>query len=201
MRLGIFGGTFDPPHIGHLIVADDAAEALRLDRVCFIPAGEHPLKGAKVEAPVEFRARMIRAATASSKRFAVDERECRRPGPSYTIDTLVELARERPEAELFLLVGGDVVGEMHRWHRIGEIGDWARVAIMSRAKAPVEADVDLGFDFLTVEVTHIAISSSEIRQRVRSGRPFRYLVPEPVYEIIVSDRLYRDGAKPHPRVG
>ncbi len=198
MRLGIFGGTFDPPHIGHLIVADDAAEALHLDRVCFIPTGEHPLKGAKVEAPAEVRARMIRAATARSKRFEVDERECRRPGPSYTIDTLAEIARERPDSELFLLVGGDVVGELHRWHRIREIGDWARLAVMSRAKAPVEVDVELGFDYLKVEVTHIAISSSEVRERIRSGRPFRYLVPEPVHEIIVSERLYRDGLKPDP---
>ncbi len=196
MKLGIFGGTFDPPHIGHLIVADDAAEALRLDRVYFIPTGEHPLKRAQVETPADVRARMIRAATEGSTRFVVDERECRRPGPSYTIDTLAEIGRESPGAELFLLVGGDVVGEMHRWHRIREIGEWARVAVMSRAEAPVEADIELGFDYVTVEVTHIAISSSEIRQRVRSGRPFRYLVPESVYEIIVSNRLYRDGIKP-----
>ncbi len=196
MRLGIFGGTFDPPHIGHLIVADDAAEALRLDRVCFVPTGEHPLKGARVEAPAAVRARMIRAATAGSKRFQVDERECKRPGPSYTVDTLAQLEQEYPGAELFLLVGADIVGELHRWHRIGEIGKRARIAVMSRAEAPVEVEADLGLECIGVEVTHIAISSSEVRERIRSGRPFRYLVPDPVYEIIVSDNLYRDGVKP-----
>ncbi len=196
VRLGIFGGTFDPPHVGHLIVADDAAEALRLDRVCFVPTGQHPLKRSRVESAPELRARMIQAATAGSERFVVDEREIRRPGPSYTIDTLIEIEAENPEAELFLLVGADIIGELHRWHRIREIAERARVAVMSRAEAAVGAEAAGEFEFLSVGVTHVALSSSEIRQRIRLGRPFRYMVPDPVYQIIVSHNLYRDGVEP-----
>jgi nicotinate-nucleotide adenylyltransferase len=190
MKLGIFGGTFDPPHVGHLIVADDAAAALGLDRVFFIPAGAHPLKSASVEAPAELRSRMIKAATADCEAFVVDERELRRPGLSYTIDTVRELEAENPGSELYLMVGADILGELHRWHRIEEIAGLARIAVMSRAEAPADRPT-IELDLLRVEVTHVAISSSEIRERVRAGRPYRYLVPGGVYEIITRCSLYK----------
>jgi nicotinate-nucleotide adenylyltransferase len=191
MRLGIFGGTFDPPHVGHLIVADDAAAALGLDRVLFVPSGTHPLKGERVEAPGPLRLDMIRAAVAGSDSFVVDDREMRRPGPSYTVDTIAELEAEKPGSELFLLVGADVLGEIHRWHRIQELARRLRITVMSRADVDSAADPDVAFEIGRVAVTHVAISSSDIRERARSGRPYRYLVPDPVYRIIEQHSLYR----------
>ncbi|MGD2154258.1 MAG: nicotinate-nucleotide adenylyltransferase [Gemmatimonadales bacterium] len=193
MRLGIFGGSFDPPHVGHLIVADDAAAALGIDRLLFVPVGDHPLKQARVEAPADVRLEMVEAATASSESFEPDGREVRRPGPSYTVDTVAALQMENPGAELVLLVGADIVAEFHRWRRLDEIARRARIAVMSRADAPaVEASVDVRLE--TIEVTHVAISSSAVRERVRTGKPYRYLVPGPVYEIIERRSLYRNRA-------
>ncbi|MGD8697751.1 MAG: nicotinate-nucleotide adenylyltransferase [Gemmatimonadales bacterium] len=192
MRLGIFGGTFDPPHIGHLIVADDVMAALELDRIVFIPTGTHPLKRDKVEAPSHLRLEMIRAATAGAQRFVVDEREMRRVGPSYTIDTVTEYGEELPGAELYLLIGSDILSEIHRWHSVIQIAERARIVVMSRPDAPEDTfgpTTDL--ETTRVNVTHVEISSSEIRERVRVGRAFRYLVPEGVYEIIAEHSLYR----------
>jgi nicotinate-nucleotide adenylyltransferase len=194
MRLGVFGGTFDPPHLGHLIVADDAAAALGLERVSFMPAGEHPLKRQRVEAPAGLRLRMVEAAVAGSERFSVDARELRRSGPSYTVDSVAELAAENPGAELFLLVGADIVGEIHRWHRIEEVARRARIAVMSRPDVVELARPQVDVELLRVEVTHVGVSSSEIRERIRTGRPYRYLVPEPVYRIVEEHSLYRSRA-------
>jgi nicotinate-nucleotide adenylyltransferase len=191
MRLGVFGGTFDPPHVGHLIVADDVAAALELDRVVFVPTGEHPLKGTRVQAPAPLRWRMIEAATASSERFVVDDREIGRDGPSFTVETLEEIAAANPGAEIFLIVGSDILAELNRWHRVEDIPRLAHVAVMSRAGTEQESQSIAGFDSSRVEVTYVAISSSDIRDRIRTGRPYRYLVPPPVYEIIEENSLYR----------
>ena len=192
MKLGVFGGTFDPPHVGHLIVAEDVAAALKLDRVIFIPTGTHPLKGERVETPADLRVQMIAAATSDSKLFVVDDRETIRSGPSYTIDTIHELRAENPGAELYLLVGSDILSEIHRWHRIEELAQSARVVAMSRAGADADPGSVAGVELVGVGVTNVAISSSDIRERVRTGRPYRYLVPDPVYQIIVDQSLYRD---------
>ncbi|UCF21389.1 MAG: nicotinate (nicotinamide) nucleotide adenylyltransferase [Gemmatimonadota bacterium] len=190
IRLGIFGGTFDPPHVGHLIVADDAAAALGLDRVLFVPTGEHPLKGSRVRTAAEVRLEMVRAATADHELFEVDGRELRRSGPSYTIETIEELAGENPGVELFLLIGSDILGEFDRWHRVDAIAKRARIAVLTRAEAEFSAPVAVKVELLRVEVTSIEISSSEVRERVASGRPYRYLVPESVYGIIQEHELY-----------
>lgn len=189
MKLGIFGGTFDPPHVGHLIVAADAAAALELDRVLFVPAGTHPLKGGNVGASAELRARMVHESVAGSERFAVDERELGRSGPSYTIDTVLELGEENPGAELFLLVGSDILGELHLWHRAQELAERATIVVMSRAEVDASG-VDVGVSYRRVEVAHIGISSTDVRERVRQGRPYRYLVTERVYRIIEENGLY-----------
>lgn len=199
MRLGVFGGSFDPPHVGHLIAADDAAAALGLTRILFVPAGKHPLKGDDVEAPADLRLAMVHAATRGCGRFVVDDREIRRRGPSYTADTLNELASEHKGAELFLLVGSDILKELDRWHRVDEIRRQAQIVVMSRAGAELEVSPSLDVEFVRVDVTHIAISSTEIRERVRHGRPFRFLVPPPVHGIIVENSLYQsqDPASSH----
>ncbi len=191
MKLGIFGGTFDPPHIGHLIVADDVMAALELDRIVFVPTGTHPLKGDRVEAPSHLRLKMIRTATAGAERFAVDDRELRRVGPSYTVDTIAELLAEVPGAELYLLIGSDILNEIHRWHRVIGIAERAHIVVMSRPEVPEILGPATELETMRVDVTHVEISSSDIRERVRSGRPYRYLVPEGVYRIIAEHSLYR----------
>ena len=192
MRLGVFGGSFDPLHVGHLIVADDVASALDLDRVLFVPTGEHPLKRSSIEAPATIRLRMVDSALAGSARFVVDDREVRRAGPSYTVDTLAELASENPGSELFLMVGADILQEIHKWHRVEELARTAQLVVMTRADADTVHRSEVEVDHLRVEVTHIAVFSSDVRRRIKGGRAFRYLVPDPVYRIIVENGLYRD---------
>jgi nicotinate-nucleotide adenylyltransferase len=179
-------------HIGHLIVADDAAGALGLDRVLLIPAGTHPLKRSAVEASGELRLEMVRAVASESELFVADDRELRRPGPSYTVDTLRALRRENPGAELFLLVGTDILTELDRWHQAQELPRLARVTVMSRAEVDDTARPTVEIEFETVRVPHVAISSTEIRRRVRDGRPFRYLVPPSTYRIIEAHSLYKE---------
>ncbi len=191
MRLGIFGGTFDPLHHGHLIVADDAAATLKLDRVLFIPAGSHPFKGSEVEAPAKLRLRMVEEATRGSELFAVDDREIRRAGPSYTIDTVGELEQEQPGVELYVLVGADILAEIKDWHGSAELTSRVTVAVMSRAGVDTWTAPVKGLDCTRVDVTYIGISSTDIRRRVRQGEPFRYLVPEAVYRIITEHSLYK----------
>jgi len=189
VKIGLFGGTFDPPHIGHLIVAQDAAETLGIDRLLFIPAGMPPHKRDRIISPVGVRLEMTRAAVSGDARFAVDERETRRPGPSFTVDTLQELRAELPMAELFLLIGADQYAELHTWHRAEEVRRLCRVAVLERAGAAVSGSGGGAEEH--VPVTRIDVSASDIRARVAAGRPIRFLVVPAVEEIIGSHGLYR----------
>lgn len=173
MRLGVFGGTFDPPHVGHLIVASDAFDVLRLDRLLFIPSAQPPHKSG-VHATPEQRLALTRAAIADDDRFEVDALELQRTGASYTADTLRILRNRYPDAELFLLVGADAAREMHTWHQPEVVADLARVAVMSREGD----DEDFGDGLMPVRVTRIDVSSTDIRERVRDGRSIRYFVRE-----------------------
>ncbi len=173
MRLGVFGGTFDPPHVGHLIVASDAFDVLRLDRLLFIPSAQPPHKSG-LHATPEQRLALTRAAIADDDRFEVDALELQRTGASYTADTLRILRNRYPDAELFLLVGADAAREMHTWHQPEVVADLARVAVMSREGD----DEDFGDGLMPVRVTRIDVSSTDIRERVRDGRSIRYFVRE-----------------------
>jgi nicotinate-nucleotide adenylyltransferase len=133
---------------------------------------------------------MIAAAINGYGLFEVDSREVRRAGPSFTIDTVEEVADERPGSELFLMIGSDILHEIRQWHRVGEVSRKARIAVMTRADSEEPMVEALEIDYLRVEVSYIAISSSEIRERIAMRRPFRYLVPDPVYEIIREHGLY-----------
>ena len=199
MRLGIFGGTFDPPHIGHLIVAQDAALALGLDRVLFVPAGTPPHKRHRVISPPAIRLAMVHAAVAGNGRFAVDTCELEAPErPSYTVETLRRFQHSQPGAELWLLLGADQWEEFGTWREPDEILRRARVAVFQRPDGPGTAEhpaqpVAGGRDpaIRHVRTTRIGISSSEIRRRVGVGESVRYLVPDPVIEIIFREQLYR----------
>ncbi|MBI4408916.1 MAG: nicotinate (nicotinamide) nucleotide adenylyltransferase [Gemmatimonadetes bacterium] len=194
MRLGVFGGSFDPPHLGHLIVAQDAALALSLDRVLFVPAAVPPHKRGQSLSAGEVRLEMTRAAIAGNPLFEASDVELTRTGPSYTIETLRELVtRTRGDAEelaLFLLMGVDQFREFHTWREPEEIARLASLAVFARAGEEIGwPGVDVAFQ--PVPVTRVDVSSTDIRRRVAAGEPIRYLVPPGVEEIIRREGLYQ----------
>lgn len=186
MRLGLYGGAFDPPHLGHLVAASDACQALELDRLLWIPSAVHPLKAVRT-APA-LRLEMVRAAVAGDPRFAADDLELRRTGPSYTVDTLRALRVREPGAELVFLTGADNLRDLPRWREPDEIARLATLAVVSRAGETVPAE--LPYPAVAVPVTRVDISSTEIRRRVAAGQSIRYLVPEAVRAVIRRERLY-----------
>jgi nicotinate-nucleotide adenylyltransferase len=188
-RVGIFGGTYDPPHLGHLIVASEVHGALGLDRLLLIPAASPPHKRGTVHASAEQRLEMVRLAARGDDRFDVSDLELRRSGASYTVDTLRELAHRHPGAELFLTLGVDQLREFGTWREPDEIARLARLAVVERAGEAVQPG--FGYPVHEVPIPRIDISATEVRRRVRTGEPVRYLVPEAVREYIDRERLYR----------
>ena len=199
MRLGILGGTFDPPHVGHLTIAQDAWARLPLDRVLFVPAAVPPHKmGAVCTAP-DLRMEMVRAAIGGDDRFEASPIELERAGPSYTVDTLRELAKRQPAAELFLLLGADQFREMGTWRDPAEISRLARLVVIPRGgadAAPKDDDVRRVLPaearVTRLDATRMDVSSTEIRRRRAAGEPIRYLVPDDVLRVIERERLYED---------
>lgn len=205
MNIGLFGGTFDPPHTGHLIVAQDAALALGLDRVLFIPAAQPPHKQGAVVSGPELRASMVSLAIGSDDRFELDRVELERQGASFTVDTLRSLHERTPDARWTLLIGADQFAEFATWRDPDEIRRLAHLAVLTRSgtggarpagrgAGPVAAGglgvADLKDGAVAVAVTRIDISSTTIRARVAAGLPIRYLVPEAVERFIFERRLY-----------
>ena len=186
MRLGVYGGAFDPPHLGHLVAASDACDALGLHRLLWIPSAVHPLKAVRTAADV--RLEMVRAAIQGDPRFAADDLELRRTGPSYTVDTLRELRAREPEAELFFLTGADNLRDLPRWREPDEIARLATLAVVSRAGDSLPAGAP--YPAVAVTVTRVDVSSTEVRRRVAAGESIRYLVPEAVRAVIARERLY-----------
>jgi nicotinate-nucleotide adenylyltransferase len=187
--IGLFGGSFDPVHHGHLIVARVAAEALALDELRFLPAREQPFKQGRHGAPAADRAVMLELAVAGSPGFAIERTELDRPGPSYTVDTLEALRAREPAATLTLLLGADAAAELDAWHRATELPRLARVIVFGRAGAPIPSSPLIAG---SIAVPAVDISATEIRRRVRAGLPIRYWVPDAVAEYMVRHRLYLD---------
>ncbi|MFV2007389.1 MAG: nicotinate-nucleotide adenylyltransferase [Longimicrobiales bacterium] len=193
-KLGLLGGTFDPPHNGHLRVAQDARQALGLDLVLLIPVRVPPHKRADRVTPAALRLEMVREAIAGTDRLEVSEIELGREGPSYTVDTLRRLRDQRPDVELTLIVGADQLAEMADWKEPEEISALAGLAVMNRgALVPVEPDWDITLEWTAVSVTPLDVSSTEIRRRVAEGRPVGHLVPAEVLRIIEREKLYCNG--------
>jgi nicotinate-nucleotide adenylyltransferase len=190
VRIGLFGGSFDPVHLGHLIVAQEAATRLPLDQVRLVPAGRQPFKRAGHAAPAADRLAMLRLAVAGDARLVADDCEIRRPGPSYTVDTLRELRAAHPDAELCLLVGADAAGELPTWHDAAAIPSLARVVVLTRPGTRVP---DHPLITQALPVPAIDISATDVRARCRRGESVRYLVPDPVAHYIAERRLYAEG--------
>jgi nicotinate-nucleotide adenylyltransferase len=183
----LFGGSFDPVHMGHLIVAEAVADTLD---VCirFVVAREQPLKGPTHRATPDQRAEMLTAAVAGNPRFRVERIELELPAPSYTVRTLRALAQREPGNRFLLLVGGDAAQELPSWHEVDALPGLADVVALSRPGFPLPAG---GLIARTVAVPTIDISATLVRERVACGRSIRYLVPEAVRDYIAAHGLYR----------
>jgi nicotinate-nucleotide adenylyltransferase len=188
-RLGLFGGSFDPVHLGHLLVAQAALEELKLDRLFFIPAAQSPFKPGSTPAPAAVRMRLLRLALAGRSAFEVDEEEIQRGGVSYTIDTLREYRRRFPNAALFHLIGADHVGSLPQWRESSELARLAEFIVISRPGEPVAA-LPEPFQGRALTGFPFGVSSSQIRERVKAGRPIDGLVPPVVAEAIGNSGLY-----------
>ncbi len=186
----MFGGTFDPPHLGHLLAASDAHEALQLDRLLFVPAAQQPFKGDRVGASPEQRAAMCELMLGVDSRFAVDRSEILRGGLSYTVDTLASLSSAEPGAELVLLIGEDLAAQVATWREPERIASLARIAVMSR-DAGAAAPAAGGPPMRRIATRRIEISSTEVRARVKAGLPINGFVAEPVARFIRDTSLYR----------
>jgi nicotinate-nucleotide adenylyltransferase len=191
VRIGVFGGTFDPPHVGHLLMATDAREALKLDRLIFVPVGAQPFK---VDTPPvasgQDRLEMVRLAVADDANYVVDDAEINRKGLSFTVDTLEHLSERNPAAQLFLLLGEDVLAGFAQWRNPARIRELATLAVVRRAGAgsvvePIVPGV------LTVSTRRVDVSSTEIRERRRAGKSIKGFVPESVERFIDVRGLYR----------
>ena len=195
-RLGILGGTFDPPHVAHLVMADQAWRQLRLSRVLFAPAGQPPHKRDRFITPADLRVAMVQLAIAGHAAFELSRVDLDRPGPHYTADTLELMRGMYPDAELTLLIGADSLRDLFKWHAPARVAALAHFAVMRRPG--VEPDMpalEAAFPGVAgrvswVDAPWLDISSRDIQRRVRQGRSIRYLVPKAVESFIAEHGLY-----------
>jgi nicotinate-nucleotide adenylyltransferase len=187
LKIAIYGGTFDPVHHGHLILAREAVESLDLDKLIFVPAAVSPFK-TEPAGSGGVRLSMLRAAIESEPKFTIDDCELRRPAPSYTFDTVEEIRGRESDAEVFLLIGSDNVNELSKWHRFSELEQLVRFVVLDRSGRAYD------HSYQVIRRT-VDISATEIRKRVASGRSIRYLVPPAVEQIIRQQDLYREQLK------
>ena len=200
-RIGLFGGSFNPIHFGHLIVARALRESLNLDRVYFLPSRRPPHKDVRVLADSHTRADMVRLAIEGEDGFAFDDFDLVREGPCYTIETVAHFRKQFPSAELYWFIGADSLMDLPTWHRATELVSMCTIVTAARSgKSPVHShELEQAFGKEptakllagVVKTPVVDISSTEIRRRVAEERSIRYLVPEPVREYIAQHRLYR----------
>ncbi len=199
-RIAVFGGSFNPIHYGHLLLADEVLEALNLDRILFVPAAVPPHKAAADLAPAADRYEMVRLATTGHPTFEVSDVELRRAGPSYTVDTLAEL--RIPGGDLFLIVGSETFLDMLTWREPRRIAALARLVVVPRVGSAFDVESaatqkivrEIGQEPLVVRVTSLPVSASDLRRRVREGRSVAFRLPDAVIGHIRTRRLYQSEA-------
>ena len=191
-RVGIMGGTFDPPHIGHLVTAVTVRYELGLDEVLMVVANEPWQKvDSRRISPASDRYEMVRAAVVDDEGVEASDIEIRRGGPSYSVDTLEELAVNEPGVELFLLLGADAAAGLDSWERADDLDSLCTIVVVDRPGTTSEPPER--FQVVNVEVPRLEVSSTDLRARVRDGRPTTYLLPERVRELIEARELYSCG--------
>ena len=196
-RTGVLGGSFNPIHYGHLLLADEVLEALALDRILFVPAGVPPHKSPALLAPAEDRFAMVKLAVAGRPRFEVSDIELRRAGPSYTVETVEALGI--PRAQLFLIVGSETFLDLLSWREPRRIAELAQLAVVPRVGSAFDPDSaaarkivrEVGQEPLIVRATSLPISASDLRRRVREGRSLAFRLPDAVIGYIATRGLYR----------
>lgn len=201
-RIGLYGGTFDPIHVGHLLIAEQVREQLQLDQVRFIPAATAPHKLEHAAADGKQRLEMVELAISGNPHFVADDRELQRGGTSYTVDTLASVQAELPQADLVFIMGSDSLDELHTWREPERICQLAFVAVVARGGHPAP-DVSQLTRYLpaqqraqaaehVIPMPQIEISASDIRQRLAVGRSVRYQLHPAVEAYIAAQQLYRD---------
>jgi len=190
-RVGVMGGTFDPIHHGHLVAASEVAHRFALDEVVFIPTGQPNFKQHGGVTPAEHRYLMTVIATASNPRFTVSRLDIARPGVTYTVDTLRDLSAERPDADLYFITGADALETILEWKDVDELWDLAYFVAVTRPGHVLSIEGLPEGAVAQVEIPALAISSTDCRERVRTGHPVWYLVPDGVAQHISKYQLYR----------
>jgi nicotinate-nucleotide adenylyltransferase len=194
LRIGLFGGTFDPPHVGHLVTAVNVRHALNLDIVILMVANDPWQKsGARDVTTAEHRFAMVEAAVSVVDGVIAGRDEIDRGGPSYTADTLMALAEKHPGAELFTIVGDDAAAGLTSWTRVEQVAEYSQLVVVDRPGVAVELPKQ--FNWLRVESPRLEVSSTDLRSRFSDGRPLDYLVTEPVLRVIEERGLYGSAAR------
>ena len=189
LHIGVFGGTFDPPHVGHLVTAVNVGYALRLDRVILMVANVPWQKvGMRAITPAADRLAMVQSAVADVSRLEAGDQEIRAGGESYTADTLARLVEEHPGVVLHTIVGDDAAAKIRTWERVDEVLALSRMVVVDRPGDKVELDESI--DWIHVEVPRLEVSSTDLRERCADGRPLDYLVTDPVLDVIRARGLY-----------
>jgi nicotinate-nucleotide adenylyltransferase len=190
VKIGLYGGSFDPVHLGHLLVAQAASEEMGLERLYFIPAAQSPFKPGMAPTPANERVRLLRLALKGKTNYQIDEQEIKRGGVSYTIDTVRDYAKRFPEAQLFYLVGADHVPSLDKWRESEELARLLEFVVIPRPGQP-EAAFPAGFRGHALKGFPLGVSASQIRERVRKGLPIDHLVTPEVAEAIRNYHLYQ----------
>lgn len=193
-RIGLLGGSFDPPHVGHLLIAQDAFEALALDRLLVVPAGTQPLKQGQ-QTPAADRLAMTRACFADLPGIAVDPVEVERGGLSFMVDTVEDVQRRHPAARLHLLVGDDVLPTLPRWREPARLLAMVELVVLTRGEASTTLPAGVHATVQRLPTRRVDVSSTEIRARVRAGRSLRGFVPDAVAAYIASTGLYLEHSR------
>ncbi|WHX39388.1 nicotinate-nucleotide adenylyltransferase [Mesobacillus sp. AQ2] len=186
MKVGILGGTFNPPHTGHLVIANEVLHAYGLDEVWFMPNQVPPHKTVNMPISNSDRLEMLELAIADNQKFRVEKAELERSGPSYTYETMKILKAKNKEIDFYFIIGGDMVEYLPKWHKIDELLEMVKFVGVSRPSYTTETE----YDILYAETPQMDISSSMIRERVRDGISIRYLLPESVRLYIEENGLY-----------
>lgn len=198
-RIGILGGSFDPPQLGHLILAEYSRESLNLDCILFVPVGDHPVKRDELRLPLRRRLAMLELAIADNPHFGISRADIDREGPHYSADSVKIIRAQQPDAQLYFVMGGDNLRDLPTWERPQELIRCCRLAVMRRADEDIAPDMhddvlpglSRQVNMIDVPLLSVWLSSTHVVSRLRAGRSVRYLVPDAVLDYIRAHNLYR----------